>query len=454
MTEGRPRPIDKLKAVYLSVFIDVLGIGLVIPVLPYLVLSFPDTSASTVGLTIAVYSIAQIPGSIISGAISDVYGRRVVLLASIGSSALSFLFCGLAKTLPMILVARAASGLTGGSISVAQAVVADCTTVEERPKFLGLIGASIGIAFTFGPGIGAGAAAIVEAAGGGVKEQYSIVFYIAAAFGALGFVYAWRNLEETRPETRGLAEQKKDDKDEEKKEDGDMKKYFIPIIFTLNAMFWSNYAFTVMQSTYGVLIFEEWGWSTTALGSILVVSGLEIAVLQGKLIKPIVDRTGKHVSSALSNLLLGVFLLALPLTVGVKPLHFLAFALHVAGFSLGQTALPALLSRFASTDGQGKALGLGQAVQAASRVVAPVASGYLYDNSEEILGMEYLAPYLVGGVACAAAGVPLVFIMQANKRGEKGEGGGEKGEGKEDGDVELGEALVVAKAAEVEGAQI
>lgn len=140
--------------------------------------------------------------------------------------------------------------------------------------------------------------------------------------------------------------------------------------------------------------------------------------------------------------------------MGVKPLHFLAFALHVAGFSLGQTALPALLSRFASTEGQGKALGLGQAVQAASRVVAPVASGYLYDNSEEILGMEYLAPYLVGGVACAAAGVPLVFIMQANKRGEKGEGGGEKGEGKEDGDVELGEALVVAKTAEVEGAQI
>ena len=116
----------------------------VIPVLPYLVLSFPNSSASTVGLTIAIYSIAQIPGSILAGAISDKYGRRVVLLSSIAASSLSFLFCGLAKTLPTILIARAASGLTGGSISVAQAYVADVTTVKERPKYLGLVGACIG----------------------------------------------------------------------------------------------------------------------------------------------------------------------------------------------------------------------------------------------------------------------------------------------------------------------
>ena len=79
-----------------------------------------------------------------------------MLLLSIFASSLSFLLCGLAKTLPMVIIARGFSGLTGGSISVAQAYVADVTTVEERPKYLGLIGATIGIAFTFGPGIGAG----------------------------------------------------------------------------------------------------------------------------------------------------------------------------------------------------------------------------------------------------------------------------------------------------------
>lgn len=181
-----PSPLSKLKSVYFSVFIDVLGIGLVIPVLPYLILSFEGAGASEVGFVIAFYSICQVPGSFIFGMISDSNGRRPVLLLSIFASSLSFLFCGLAKTLPMVIIARGVSGLTGGSISVAQAYVADVTTVEERPKYLGLIGATIGIAFTFGPGIGAATAAIVEANGGDIQLQYSAVFYLASAFGMLG----------------------------------------------------------------------------------------------------------------------------------------------------------------------------------------------------------------------------------------------------------------------------
>jgi len=108
MTEAKERPPlpAGLKYVYLSVFIDTIGIGLVIPVLPYLILSFPNAGATEVGLSIACYSLAQIPGSIVFGYFSDRYGRRPTLLISIFSSALGFFFCGLSTTLLQIILSR------------------------------------------------------------------------------------------------------------------------------------------------------------------------------------------------------------------------------------------------------------------------------------------------------------------------------------------------------------
>ena len=322
--------------------------------------------------------------------------------------------------------------------SVAQAYVADVTTVEERPKYLGLIGATIGIAFTFGPGIGAGTAAIMGAAGASVQQQYSAVFFMAAGFGFLGFLYAYKNLEEssTSDDKKKVAATKSDPTPQ--------ASLPTPIILVALAMFATNYAFTVMQSTYGVLIFEEWGWATAALGAILVVSGLEIAVLQGALIKRLVAKVGKHFAGFMSCVALGVGLAMLPLTLFNKPLHFFMFAVHVAGFSIGQTALPALLSRFASKDDQGKSLGLGQAFQAASRVAAPIISGYLFDYSNNIVGLDYAAPYLFGGLLSVLSGVPLLCLLSESRRG-KGEEMVEGQEEEEGAGVELG-AIVVKEA--------
>jgi len=216
-------------------------------------LSFENAGASEVGLTIAIYSLCQVPGSIFFGAISDKYGRRPVLLLSIASSSLSFLLCAFARNLPFIIFARAVSGVTGGSVSVAQAYVADVTTVEERPKYLGFIGATIGIAFTFGPGVGAAMAAILDASGKSTQEQYSAVFFLAAAFGALGFVYAYRNLQESKPleERKDLEEKKVEEKNAANKAAAlsPSSSPFLktPILLVAMAMFATNYAFTVMQ---------------------------------------------------------------------------------------------------------------------------------------------------------------------------------------------------------------
>ena len=372
---------------------------------------------------------------------SDIKGRKPVLLLSILASAISFLLCGLARTLPLIIAARGFSGLAGGSISVAQAYIADVTTVEERPKYLGLIGATIGIAFTFGPGIGAATGAIIEASGGDVQAQYSGVIYLAAAFGLLGFIYAYRNLDEAEKKPVSA-------KSEVAKVESNMLVWLIIISF---AMFSSNYGFTVMQSTYGVLIKDEFGWAASALGAILVVSGLEIAVLQGKLVKMLISCVGKHMSGAIGCLLLGAALAALPITTFSKPLHLFAFSVQVAGFSICQTALPALLSRYASAEAQGSVLGFGQAAQAASRVVAPLVSGVLYDRSKELGFGDYAAPYYLGGALSVLSSLPLLLLLfdrraaAAESDDEEGEGEGE-GEGGKGG---KGDEAAVGKSVEM-----
>lgn len=241
-----------------------------------------------------------------------------------------------------------------------------------------------------------------------------------------GFFYAYRNLNET---DRALVKP-------EKSTATVNRSLLLPILLISFSMFSSNFGFTVMQSTYGVLITDEYNWSTKALGLILVVSGLEIAVLQGKVVKMIVSKFGKHVSGLLGCALLGIGLAGLPLTVFNKPLHLFSFAVQVAGFSICQTALPALLSRYASKESQGSVLGFGQAAQAASRVVAPLVSGVLYDNSKSLIGMDYAMPYLLGGALSVVSGLPLLGLLN-DRRGEK--------EGEEEGEGEGAEKMVVVE---------
>src|SRR5574338_830628 len=138
-----------------TVFIDLVGFGIVIPVLPFYAEGTAfNATPRTVGLLFASYSIMQLIFSPVLGRLSDKYGRRPVLLISIIGTGIGFLILGLAKTLPMLFAGRILDGITGGNISTAQAYVADITTKENRAMGMGLIGAAFGLGFIFGPAIG------------------------------------------------------------------------------------------------------------------------------------------------------------------------------------------------------------------------------------------------------------------------------------------------------------
>src|SRR5678815_1375106 len=144
-----------LIVIFTTVFIDLVGFGIVIPVLPFYAegTAFNGTPR-TVGLLFASYSVMQLIFSPILGGLSDKYGRRPVLLLSIIGTGIGFLILGLAKTIAMLFLGRILDGITGGNISTAQAYIADVTTEENRAKGMGLIGAAFGLGFIFGPAIG------------------------------------------------------------------------------------------------------------------------------------------------------------------------------------------------------------------------------------------------------------------------------------------------------------
>src|ERR687890_465531 len=144
-----------LIVIFTTVFIDLVGFGIVIPVLPFYAEGTAfNATPRIVGLLFASYSVMQLIFSPILGGLSDKYGRRPVLLLSIIGTGIGFLVLGFATTLFMLFVGRILDGITGGNISTAQAYIADITTTENRAKGMGLIGAAFGLGFIFGPAIG------------------------------------------------------------------------------------------------------------------------------------------------------------------------------------------------------------------------------------------------------------------------------------------------------------
>ncbi|HEX8686168.1 MAG TPA: MFS transporter, partial [Pyrinomonadaceae bacterium] len=144
-----------LLVIFVTVFIDLVGFGIVIPVLPFYVEGTQfDASPRAVGLLFASYSVMQLIFTPILGRLSDRHGRRPVLFFSLLGTSLGFFVLGFATTLWMLFAGRIIDGITGGNISTAQAYIADVTTPENRARGMGLIGAAFGLGFIFGPAIG------------------------------------------------------------------------------------------------------------------------------------------------------------------------------------------------------------------------------------------------------------------------------------------------------------
>lgn len=348
-----------LVAVYVTVFLDLLGFGLILPALPFWADEL-GASGTTLGILFAAYSAAQLFGSIFLGRLSDRWGRRPVLLLSLAGTTLAMVGSALADSLLMLTVARLLGGLFAGSIGVGQAYISDVTTPDERPKFMGFLGAAIGGGFTFGPALGVAAVSL----GWGFQGAA----WIAAGLGACNFVLAIVRLRESKQRHHGPSRI------------GGLRVAFSQrsIRFLMLAIFLSTVAFVGMETALGLYTKDRFLRGPESFGMLLVIAGIVSMVVQGGAIGRLTKRFGVRPLAIIGSTLTGCGLagLAIAPSFGFVILSVVVLAL---GQGLALPTLSTLLSFEAGDAHAGEVLGAGRSMSSAARVVGPMIAGQLYD---------------------------------------------------------------------------
>lgn len=385
-------PKRALGIVYFSVFLDLLGFGIILPFLPYYAKHL-GASGFDIGMILTSYSLAQFLGAAVLGRFSDRIGRRPILLLSLTGSTLAMIFSGLAGSILTLALARALAGLFGGSISTAQAYVADVTTPAERPKYMGLLGASIGTGFVVGPALGVG----LNALGLG----FAGAAFTAAVLNFINLILAVVRLPETRDPNvvreRG------------RWTEAIRRPGIRPILL---AMFGTTFAFVSMETTFAYLGEALFGMNEHTFGLTLVWVGVVMIVVQGGLVGRLSKKMDVKYLAVGGGVLMGLALAVVPFS-GSLVGAMLALGAFAAGQGFVSPSLSTLISR-QSGDDQGTLLGAGQSFSAAARAVGPVAAGSLYD-------LQSFLPFVAGGGLALLAGLIVLSLAPHKNSAEQGE---------------------------------
>lgn len=356
---------SSLLIIFLVVFIDLVGFGIVIPILPYYAESYHST-AYELGWLMAVYSLMQFLVSPLWGRLSDRIGRRPVLLFSILGTGASMALLGFASSLLWLFIGRTLAGICGANISTAYAYITDVTTEENRAKGMGIVGAAFGLGFIFGPAIG------------GVLSHYGfgVPMFAGAGLALLNFCFAYFKLEEPKlsVETRASHRSKRFDLEVLRTALADPRtRYAIGLFFVV------TFAVTQMETSFAIYMGALFGFNAQKAGLILALMGLIMVMVQGGLIGRLAKRFGeiRLITTGFLGCALGLLGFALSPTVGgvVASLSFMAFFHGTLHPSLSSVA-----SMGAAPEKRGATMGVFQSAGSLARVLGPPCAGLAYDQ--------------------------------------------------------------------------
>lgn len=353
--------------VFATVLIDMIGIGLVMPVLPHLIEAVSGRGLAGASLLggwlFFVYGAMQFLFGPVIGNLSDAYGRRPVLLLSVAGLGIDYILTGLAPNMAWLFVGRAIAGLCGASYITANAYLADVTAPEDRAKAFGMVGAAFGLGFVVGPALG------------GLLGQWGprVPFFAAAAFSIANFLFGMFVLPETLPpeKRRPFALARANPL-------GTLKvfaKYpgMIAMALTMFAYFAASTVYPAIWAFWGIARF---GWSELTIGLTLAAFGLTTAIFQGLLTGPIVNRIGER-GAVILGLAIGTMV---PIGYGLAPSLAVVLALLVvhAPEGLVHPAMTALMSHRAPSDAQGELQGGIASLQSLGMVVGTLFYAELF----------------------------------------------------------------------------
>jgi DHA1 family tetracycline resistance protein-like MFS transporter len=378
-----------LGVVFFTVFLDLIGFGIVLPLLPGFAAEH-QAQEWQIGLLMATYSLMQFVFSPIWGRLSDRIGRRPVLLVSITGSALSYTIFAFAPSLALLFVSRIVAGIMAANIATAQAYVADVTTPENRVRGMGMIGAAFGLGFILGPALAGFLSHWAE--GQGLKPQL-VVGLAAAGFSFLDLLFAAARLPESlTPELRARARAPQGTRLERM-----AAALRSPALGSLIAVFFlSTVAWSQLEPTLVLLIRRPpFEFDAAKIGYLFAYVGIISALVQGGFAGRMARKSGEARLILTGTLCLALALAAVPMVASVGGLY------AVLGFlALGQAmnlpGLQSLISRSAAADQQGATLGVTQGFSSLARVVGPALGGFLY-------GIHHAYPFWSGAAMMVVA---------------------------------------------------
>ena len=399
MSHARPRRERKpfppgFGTIWTTVALDLVGFGIVLPILPLYAERFGAT-ATTIGILLSTFSVAQLLLAPVWGRISDRVGRKPVILISLFGTAAGSFLTGAAGSLPILFLGRLVDGASGASVSVAQAAVADVAEPSDRPRLLGLLGAAFGLGFVAGPALGA-----LAALGGP-----HVPFYLAGCLALANAVVAIRRLPETAPlgsESAAPlgAESTSNRRQRAEKLTSDVRADLWRLAL---CAFVATAAFAGFEATFALFGQTRFDLTLSSTGAVFAGIGLFLVLVQAGLVHPVVSRLGA-VGTLRGGLMLNIVGLLL-LAVAVRwPVLVLALAALIVGQGLITPTLASIVAGRSPTERRGGALGLQQMAGGLGRVIGPVMAGALFQH----VGVG--APYVVGAGITAAA-LALVLTM-------------------------------------------
>lgn len=378
---------------FLVVVIDLIGFGIIIPLLPFFAEHY-QASPFQVGLLMAVYSLTQFVAAPFWGLLSDRIGRRPVLLFSLAGAVLAYLWLGVAEELWALFAARAIGGFMAGNISAAFAYVADITTRETRAKGMGMVGAAFALGFTIGPAIGG-----ILAGSDPHNADFQSPAFAAAGLSAFALVLGVFTLKESLSDEirKRIAEKPKETRSKQFRIA--LKKPNIRLLLLLS--FLAVFAFAGIEATFALWSRRQYGWGPEQNGYLFALIGFSGALLQGGLIGRMSKRFGE------ANLIVQGSI-ALTLGIGLIPfatelwMLIIVMLIAVYGFSVISPSLNSLISLQTNEEDQGGMLGVARSATTLARVGGPAWAGTLFS----VLGMNW--PYFGG--ACIMAVVIVISL--------------------------------------------